>query len=380
MPTLRYVTIAFFTLALVACSGRPANEVTPTARALEVAKRAKATAPQAAKLSPAAAAKAATPAQTAAAKATTGAASTSVPAGPPRFTITVIPKGTAHPFWKTVHAGAVKAAKEFNVKINWLGPENEDDRKQQIDLINSVVASGVNALVLAPLDNTALVQPVENAVASKIPVIIIDSALKSDKQSSFIATNNREGGREAARLLGQALGGKGKAIMMRYQVGSASTTEREEGFLEVMAKEFPGIELVSTDQYPLAATRTAAMETGVNLLTVYGGKIQGIFCPNESSASGMLLALLNTGRAASIKFVGFDASEMLIDGMRKGNVQGLVAQDPFSMGYLGVKTAVEVLDGKKVEKQINTNLVKITPANLETKEIQALIAPELQGM
>jgi ribose transport system substrate-binding protein len=360
MFQLRNALLILAALALAACSGPTESSSSGGSPSAETA--AAPAAPSSAQ---------ATPADTPAAADATQAV---------QYAITVIPKGTAHPYWKSVHAGAAKAAAEFNVKINWLGPENEDDRKQQIDLVNSVVASGIDALVLAPLDDTALVQPVENAVAKGIPVIIIDSALKSDKQSSFVATNNREGGRAAARLLGNALGGQGKAIMMRYQVGSASTTEREEGFLEVMALDFPNIELVSTDQYPLAATRTAAMETGVNLLTVHGGKIQGIFCPNESSASGMLLALLNTGRAGQIKFVGFDASEMLIEGMRGGNVQGLVAQDPFGMGYLGVQTAVRALKGEPVETQINTDLVEITPENLETPEIQQLISPELKGM
>jgi ribose transport system substrate-binding protein len=246
-------------------------------------------------------------------------------------------------------------------------------------LVNSVIASGVNGLVLAPLDDTALVAPVETAVARKIPVVIIDSGLKSDKQSSFVATDNRQGGREAAKLLGEAMGGAGKAIMMRYNQGSASTQEREEGFLEVMAKDYPKIELVSTNQYA-GVTKQSAMDTGVNLLTKYGKDIQGIFCPNESSAAGMLQALKNTGYAGKLKFIGFDASEALIQGMREGAIQGLVAQDPFGMGYLGVKTAVEVLEGKAVEKKVNTSLVKITPKNLETKEIQDLIKPELKGM
>jgi ribose transport system substrate-binding protein len=293
--------------------------------------------------------------------------------------ITVIPKGTAHPYWKSVHAGAAEAAREFGVEITWIGPENEDDRRQQIDLVNSVAASGVNGIVLAPLDDSALVQPVEGAVAKGIPVVVIDSALKSDKQISFVATDNREGGRQGAHLLGKAMGGQGKAIMMRYQAGSASTTEREEGFMEVMASDYSGIELISTNQYA-GATRNAAMDTGVNLLTRFGGEVQGIFCPNESSAAGMLLALTNKGKAGAIKFVGFDASEILIDGMRAGNVHGLVAQNPYGMGYLGVKAVVDHLEGRPVEKQVNTELVVVTPENLETEAIQKMIAPELAGL
>lgn len=290
--------------------------------------------------------------------------------------ITVIPKGTAHPYWRSARQGAEHAAQELGVKINWVGPENEDDRMQQIQLVNNVIASGVDALVLAPLDDTALVAPVANAIARGIPVVIIDSGLNGDAHSSFVATDNREGGRIAARMLGNVLGGKGRALMMRYQQGSASTTEREEGFLEVMQSEFPEIELVSTNQYG-GVTRQSAMDTGVALLTAYGQDLDGVFCPNESSASGMLQALRNTGYAGRVKFVGFDASKTLITGMREGHVHGLVAQDPFGMGEIGVRTAVKVLRGEEVEKRINTRIVEITPENLETPEIQELIAPEM---
>ncbi len=295
------------------------------------------------------------------------------------LTIAVIPKGTANPFWKTVHAGAVKAEKELGIKIQWIGPDNEDDRKQQIDVVQNFIAAEVDAIVLAPLDDTALAIPVELAVSRGIPVVIIDSGLKSEAQSSFVATDNVEGGRLGARRLGEVMGGKGKAIMMRYNLGSASTDNREKGFMEEIAAKFPDIEIVSENQYA-GVTKQQATETGQNLLNKFGDDIQGIFCPNESSAFGMLRALEITGRNGKIHFVGFDASEGLIEGLRNGNIQGLVAQDPFDMGYKGVKTAVAVLKGESVEKNIPTQLTLITPENIETEEIQKLIAPELAGM
>ena len=159
-----------------------------------------------------------------------------------KWRILVIPKGTTHEFWKTIHFGAKKAADELGtVDLVWQGPQKEDDRLQQIQLVQTAIASRIDGIVLAPLDSRALVKPVEEAVARGIPVVIIDSALDSNKISSFVATNNENGGALAARRLGQLLKGQGKIILMRYMVGSASTEAREKGFTETMAKEFPGV-------------------------------------------------------------------------------------------------------------------------------------------
>jgi len=296
-----------------------------------------------------------------------------------QITVAVIPKGTAHPFWKTVHAGAAKAEKELGIKIQWIGPEQEDDRKQQIDVVQNMISKGVHAIVLAPLDEVALAAPVETAVKRNIPVVIIDSGLKSEFQSSFVATDNKQGGRLGAKRLGDVMGGKGKAIMLRYNAGSASTHNREEGFLEEMKASFPEIELVSTNQYA-GVTKQSALEASLAMLNKYGDEIQGVFTPNESSAFGMLRALENSGRAGKISFVGFDASHALVDGLRAGKIQGLVAQDPFDMGYQGVKAAVNVVNHKAVEKRIATRLAVLTPENVDTPEIKALINPELEGM
>ncbi len=299
------------------------------------------------------------------------------PSGPIRIQIAVIPKGTTHQFWQTIHAGAVKASREFDVDIIWLGPENEDDRKQQIEVVQNFVARGVNAIVLAPLDEVALVRPVETAVGRNIPVVIIDSDLKSDLYSSFVATDNREGGRQGARRLGTLMGGKGNALLLRYSEGSASTFNREEGFLEEMQKSFPNVRMVSTNQFA-GVTKESALKSSQNLLSKYGNDLQGIFCPNESSSFGMLRALEISGRARKIHFVGFDASEGLVDGLRSGAIEGLVAQDPFDMGYQGVRTAVQVLRGGTVPRRIPTRLVVITPDNITEPRIRELISPDLE--
>ncbi len=215
-----------------------------------------------------------------------------------RWRLMVIPKGTTHEFWQTIHAGAKEAAEERDAEILWLGPQKEDDRQQQIDLLKNAVAIGIegkiDGIVLAPLDARALVGPVEEAMDREIPVVIIDSALASDRPVSFVATDNYNGGVIAARRLGELLQGQGRAILLRYAQGSASTDDRERGFLETMRAEFPEIQFVSDNQYA-GATAAKAQEVSRSLVTRYRGSVDGIFAPNESSSFGMLRALEDAG-------------------------------------------------------------------------------------
>ena len=299
------------------------------------------------------------------------------------YTIAVIPKGTTHEFWKAIHAGAIKAKRELaasgvNVTVIWKGPLREDDREQQIQVVENFVGRQVSAIVLAPLDNKALVAPVETAVSGKIPVIIIDSGLASGAITSFVATDNREGGRIAARNLGRMLGGKGNVIMLRYAVGSASTEEREAGFLEVMQKDFPGIALLSTDQHA-GATRDTARRVSENLLNRFGAQVQGIFACNESATSGMLLALRDAGLAGGkVKLVGFDAGETINAGLLAGDIQGVVVQNPLNMGFLGLKTAVAALRGEKVPARIDTGVGFVTKENFNDPAMAEIVHPPLK--
>ena len=301
--------------------------------------------------------------------------------GNKKLTIAVIPKGTTHEFWKSIHAGSNKAAEELtsqgtHVDVIWKGPLREDDREQQIQVVEGFTTQGVNGIVLAPLDDRALVRPVEDAKRATVPTVIIDSGLQSDSIVSFVATDNRKGGLLAADRLGELLNGKGKVLLLRYAEGSASTTEREDGFLTELKAKFPNIELVSTDQYA-GATRDTAKRASENLLNRFGEDIQGIFTPNESSTAGMLLALQDINKAGKVSFVGFDASQVFIDAMRAGQLHGIVVQNPFNMGYLGVRTMVDHLLGKPVEKKIDTGVMLVTRDNLESPEVKTLLHPPL---
>lgn len=292
--------------------------------------------------------------------------------------IAVVPKGTTHEFWKAVHAGAVKASKELGVEIIWKGPLKEDDLKSQVDLVHSFTAQGVSGMVLAPLNDSALAAPVKSAVRAGVPVVIFDSDLKGDQHASFVATDNRAAGRLAGEKLGALLGGKGNVVVLRYQEGSASTQHREEGFLEAI-REFPDVKLVSQNQYAGATTETAFSASENLLIAQQAGKgqLQGVFCPNESTTFGMLLALEKAGLAGKVRFIGFDSSAKLIEGVRAGKIDGLVLQNPFNMGYLAVKTLVRHLKQEQVEARIDTGASLVDKTNMDQPDMKALLSPPL---
>jgi ribose transport system substrate-binding protein len=296
-----------------------------------------------------------------------------------RLTIAVIPKGETHVFWQSVHAGAEKAAKETGVEILWKGPVQENDRTGQINEVESFISRGVSGICLAPLDDAALRKPVSAAMSKKIPVVIFDSGLKSEDYVSFVATDNYKGGTLAGERLAEILGRKGKVALLRYMEGSASTAEREQGFLDTIRK-YPDLAVASDNQYA-GATADTAIQASENLLTSLktpegGLRVDGIFAPNESSALGMLRALENAGLAGRIKFVGFDSSEKLVDALKAGRLHGTVLQNPVKMGYLAVKTMVDHLKGQKVERRIDTGAVMVTPENMEQPEMRALLHPD----
>lgn len=293
-----------------------------------------------------------------------------------KIRIGMIPKGATHTHWKTVQAGAQKAADEEGVELIWQGPQKEDDRQAQIQVMQNFISQGVDVIALAPLDAQSLVPQVQSAVKRNIPVIIFDSALDSDLPSSYIATNNYKGGVLCAKRLAEVMGGKGKVLALRYAEGSASTLEREKGFLDSI-KVYPGIQIVSDNQYA-GATMEKAFQTSQNLLNRFQD-IEGVFCSNESATQGMLRALQNAGKAGKIKFVGFDYNATLIEAAQKGEVLGLALQDPFRMGYESMKAAVALSKKQPVEKVIDTGVQMLTPENLNSPEMQKLVGAAKQA-
>jgi ribose transport system substrate-binding protein len=287
--------------------------------------------------------------------------------------VAVIPKGTTHLHWRSVEAGAQKAAKEFGVEVIWKGPLTENDVAQQIGLVEQFTQEGVSGIAVAPLDANQLRRPIQQAAAKGIPVVIFDSSVNGEAGKdyiSYVATDNKKGGVLGGEELARLLGGKGKVVMVRYNVGSASTDQREAGFLEVMAKN-PGIEVIEKDQYS-GATVGDAQKKAENMLDRLK-EADGIFCPNESSTQGFLNVLKANGLAQKKVFVGFDASPSLVSALKAGDVQALVAQNPTHMGYETVRVMAAHLKGQKYEQNVDTGCGLVTKSNLDTPEVKRLL-------
>lgn len=299
-----------------------------------------------------------------------------------KYTIAVIPKGTTHEFWKSIHAGAVKAQRELDargvtIRLIWNGPLREDDRDQQIQVVENFTSRRVSGMVLAPLDSVALVAPVRNAARAHIPTVVMDSGLKSEDIVSFVATDNYLGGKLAGDELARLLGDQGNVILLRYAVGSASTEAREAGFLDAI-RAHPRIVIVSSDQYS-GATRDTAYQASQNLLNRRGAKLDGAFCPNETATIGFTKALRDIGKAGGkVKVVGFDSGTQSVADLERNDIQALVVQNPIFMGYKSVLSLVEHLEGKPVEKRIDTGVKLVTRANMKEPEVDDLLHPPLR--
>src|SRR5471032_675223 len=285
------------------------------------------------------------------------------------YNIAVIPKGTTHIYWQSVKAGAEAAAKEFNCKIEWNGPERETDRERQIQIIEDFIVQKVDGVVLAPLDKDALVPSVEKLASLKIPCAIVDSGIATDKYVTFAATDNYQGGVLAARRMGEILGGKGNLLVLKYVPGSASTTDRENGFIDTIGKEFPNMKIVDS-KYGQDTVETA-LQAAEDMLT-RNKDVQGFYACNAPTAVGALQALQSQNRP-EIKMVGFDAEKALIDGLKAGQIDALIVQNPYKMGYEGVKAVVMSIQGKPVEKKIDTGVAVVTKDDLDKPEIKTLL-------
>ncbi len=291
-----------------------------------------------------------------------------------KITIAVIPKGTTHEYWNSVKAGAEKASSELGVKMIWKGPLKENDRAGQIQVVQQFLTGGeIDGMVIAPLDSKALVRPIQHAVKKGIPVVIIDSALDGkpgEDYVSFVATDNFNGGQLGGKELDKLIGDKGNVVLLRYLVGSASTEQREAGFLDVMHKT-PGVKVLVDNRYAGATAGDAKIQS-LNMIDRVR-EADGIFASNEAATLGMLLALKQVDLAGKKKFVGFDSSPPLVRGLKEDQIDALVVQNPKKMGYEGVKTLVAYLKGQKVAQRIDTGVAIVTKANLNDPEIKEMI-------
>jgi len=295
--------------------------------------------------------------------------------GTQRKTIAVVPKATSHLFWVTVHAGAAAAGADLNVDVVWNGPSAETDYARQVQIVDSMIARQVDGLVVAAQDRTTLNASLDRAAAAHIPVTIFDSGVDSTNYLTYIATNNYQGGQMAGRKLAALLRGKGKVAMLMNAPGSKSTLDREAGFEEVLQKESPGLHIVAR-QFSMS-DRAKGMAAAENFLTAQPD-LDGMFASSEPSSVGAALALKSRGLAGKVKLVAFDASGELVQDLKDGSIDALVAQDPFKMGYEAVKTLVDKLKGIDPPKVIDLSAVVVIKGDLEKPEIKALLFPEIK--
>lgn len=286
-----------------------------------------------------------------------------------KHVIAVIPKGTTSIYWVSVKSGAEAAGKEFGYAIQWNGPERETDRERQIQIVEDFIVQKVDGVVLAPNDKDALAPSVDKLASVKIPCAIVDSSVNTSNYLTFAATDNYQGGVLAARRMGQILSGKGNLIVLKFVPGSASTTERENGFIDTIGKEFPNMKIVDS-KYGQDTVETA-LSAAEDLLT-RNKDVQGFYACNAPTAVGALQALQSQKRP-EIKLVGFDAEKALIDGLKAGQIDALIVQNPYKMGYEGVKAVVMAIQGKPVEKKIDTGVAVVTKDKLDQPDIKALL-------
>jgi ribose transport system substrate-binding protein len=284
--------------------------------------------------------------------------------------IAVIPKGVSHSFWQTVKSGAETAGKDLNVKIDWKGPAQETDISGQINMVEDAINRRVDGIVLAPSHGDSLVPIVTRAQKEGIPVTIFDSGISTEQYLSYVSTDNRQGGVVAAKRIGEKLGGQGKVAILGVKKGSVSTDEREEGFKETIEQQFPGIRIA---QFLYGeANAVKSLSAAEDILTAHPD-LNGLFASNESSTVGALRAIRQSNLVGRIVLVGFDATPDLVNNVKDGAIDSLVLQNPFKMGYEGVKTVVDKLSGQVPQKRIDTGVKLLTKENMGTPEMQQLI-------
>lgn len=289
--------------------------------------------------------------------------------------IAVIPKATSHIFWLSVRAGAEAAGQKFGVEILWNGPPQETDYDRQMQIVDSMLTQHVDGIAVAATEKKALNRSLDRAAELKIPVTVFDSGVDSTNYMTFVATNNYEGGKLAARELARLVGGQGKVAMIMNAPGSASTMDRERGFEDVLKAEFPKIEIAAR-QYSMsnASKGRAAAE---NILSAQSD-LNGIFASSEPSSMGAALALKSRGLSGKVKCVAFDASDPLIEDLKGGTLDAIVVQDPFKMGFEAVKTLVDKLNGVTSPKQIDLPARLVKKEDLDKPDVHELLYPDVK--
>ena len=293
--------------------------------------------------------------------------------------IPVIVKDTTSFYWQIVLAGARKAGKDLGVTVPELGAQSESDINGQISILENAVAGKPAAIVISPTQKAALGKPIDEA-AKSVKIIGIDSAADSKAFTSFLTTDNVQGGRIAADGLAAAITAKygkaeGEVALVTHLPGVGSLDERAKGFKEELAAKYPGIKLVADKVSD--GTANGGLNITTDLLTAFPN-LRGIFASNLIQAQGAIQAIAEAKAQDKVKLVGFDSDDKLVKALSDGILAATVVQDPFRMGYDGVKTALAASKGEKVAPFVDTGANLITKENMHGDRAEDLLNPKVK--
>ncbi|MCM1156988.1 MAG: ABC transporter substrate-binding protein [Bacteroidales bacterium] len=286
--------------------------------------------------------------------------------------VAVICKGSQHEFWKTVEQGAMDAGEELNIHVTFEAPEDESQIDVQIGMMEKAIENQSDAIVLAPLDTDRLNEVIDKAVKKGIPVLTLDSDVTTETRVATIGTDNETAGAIAARNAAELMGGEGKVAIISFVEGAQTAIARNEGFIREMEKYNGKIEIVGIAY--CGGDSEVAKEQALEFIKQYPD-IACIYGANEGSAVGVAAAVCEKNRQDDIIVLGFDSSDAEIAFLAEGAIDGMMVQNPYNMGYLGVRNINKVLDGKAIEERIDTGATYVNGDNLYDEDTQWLLYP-----
>jgi ribose transport system substrate-binding protein len=294
-------------------------------------------------------------------------------------TIPVIVKDMTSPYWRAVLAGARKAGQDLGVNVVALGMQSESDTNGQISILATAVASSPAAIVIAPSEFAALGKPIDEA-AKKVKIIGIESAADTKAMTSFLATDNLNAGRVAADALAVAItktyaDTEGDVVMITSVPGVPSLDQRAKGFKEVVAAKYKALDIAAEK---VADGKPATVLAIMNDLIANTGDLRGVFVSDPVTAQAVSQAVVEKKTNDKINIVGVGSDEKLVKFLQDDVITGLVVEDPFRMGYEGVKTALAASKGEQVSANVDTGVTLITKANMGSARSQELLKPKVE--
>lgn len=284
--------------------------------------------------------------------------------------IPIISKSWQHQYWQSVKMGAEKAAKDYNVKITFEGPEDDAAINEQIEMIDSALSKKPTALVLAACDSSLVVPELEKAKAANIPVIIFDSGVESSIPITTVATGNLAASSVAADKLATAIGQEGEVAVICHSSVSITGTERRDGFVNRIKEKYPKIKIVDVEYGN--GDHEISENIAKTIIEKYPN-IKGIFATNEGSAFGLINGVIEKDKVGKIVIVGFDAGKMQKDAVRNGTMLGAISQDPIEIGYKGVEAAWKVSNGEEIESTIEIGYKWYDKTNMDDEDVRPLL-------